>query len=128
MKKLTIAAFPDGSKLTITYAGKDAEAAFYQHIRPAIERIHRDILEAAGVCCDDLKDALGSRSYYPMLVFISTFAWDNPAHSFRYPGASGPGFYRVFDVDDPDAEKGERVTYVPLTHCIFCHTNLEDAI
>lgn len=125
LKILSVSAFPDESNLTITYTGKDAEAAFLTHIRPAVDRIRRDNLERVGTCCDDLKNSLGSRNYYPMLVFISTSAWQHPAHADRYPGATGPGYYQVYDVNDPAVDKGERVTYVPLTHCIFCHTNLE---
>lgn len=125
MKELTIAAFEDGSKFTITYTGKEAELAFFRHIRPAVDRVHRDILEAIGICCQELQAILGDHSRYPMLVQINTSDWTHPAHTFRYPGASGPGFYRVFDVDDPDVEKGERVTYIPLAHCFFCGCNLE---
>lgn len=130
LKALTVSAFPDGSTLTIAYAGNRAEAAFYQHIRPGIDRIHRDILERTGVCCDDLKNALGSHERYPVLVRILTSDWEKPYPSiWRFPGAAGPGFYCIYNVDDPENTEDEvRVTYVPLTHCIFCHTSLEDAI
>lgn len=127
MKKLTIAAFPDGSTLTITYAGKQAETAFYRHFREAIDRTYRDILEAAGVCCDDLKNALGDHEQYPTLVFISASNFERHSPEYRYPGATrGNRFYSIYDVDDPEnTEEESRVTFVPLEFCPFCHTNLE---
>lgn len=130
MKKLTINAFEDGSTLTIEYAGKDAEMAFFAHIRPAVGRVRRNILEAAGVCCNNLKNALGDHKQYPTLVFISTSDFERHSPECRYPGATrGNRFYSIYDVDDPEnTEEESRVTFVPLEFCPFCHTNLEDAI
>jgi len=103
----------------------DAET-IQQMVETAGQTANTNKPTTVGVCCENLKGALDSRNYYPMLVFISFSDWQYiRLHPLRYPGATGPGYYRVFDVDDPDLQKGERVTYVPLTYCIFCNTNLE---
>lgn len=112
--------FDDGSKLTITATGGQAETSYLLRLQGAVERLRMYIAQRQGCCCGELKANLGNNDRYPTLAYISQENWDNRL-DWVYPGATGPGYYEIYDLVG-----SEEIVYKRLGFCPFCHTAISE--
>jgi len=87
-------------------------------------------------CCQQLADALGNHDVRPTPAYISPERWAGPWQRVGwYPGATGPGYYLIHDLDDADCSNPTetihaptppgswdqpKIEYRPMTKCPYC--------
>ena len=116
----------DGNKITLTFEGKDAKGAYHTYFMRQVEKLRHDLATRKGICCQQLKDALGKPGHYPMLVYISQGSWDDGRlKEHWHHGATGPGYYKLYDLAVNENVESELTTHVKMSYCPFCHANLD---
>lgn len=119
--------FEDGSELTIMVTGHHAEMAYYNFLASPVGRLNQELTEQRGYCCERLKQDLGDRKLYPMLVFLSSVELESGrVRAGWYPGATKAGYYQVYRLvlSPSDNEEEEKVVFMPLRFCPYCGIQL----